>query len=25
VNEQGYLDPADVGKTMSKYATDVVR
>ena len=25
VNEQGMLDPADVGRTMAKYATDVVR
>jgi mannose-6-phosphate isomerase-like protein (cupin superfamily) len=25
VNEQGVLDPADIGRTMAKYATDVVR
>ena len=25
VNEQGMLDPADIGRTMSKYATDIVR
>ncbi len=25
VNEQGMLDPADIGRTMAKYATDVVR
>ena len=25
VDEQGMLDPADVGRTMAKYATDVVR
>ena len=25
VNEQGQLDLADVGKTMAKYATDVIR
>ncbi len=24
-NEQGMLDPADIGRTMAKYATDVVR
>src|SRR2546426_12584079 len=25
VNQQGMLDPADIGRTMAKYATDVVR
>jgi len=25
VNEQGMLDPADIGRTMANYATDVVR
>jgi hypothetical protein len=25
VNEQGMLDPADIGRTMAKYATGVVR
>ena len=25
VNEQGMLGPADIGRTMAKYATDVVR
>ena len=25
VNEEGMLDPADIGRTMAKYATDVVR
>ena len=25
VNEQGMLDPGDIGRTMAKYATDVVR
>lgn len=25
VDEQGFLDPADIGKTMTQYATDVVR
>jgi len=25
VDEQGLLNPADIGRTMAKYATDVVR
>ena len=25
VNEQGLLDPADIGRTMAAYATEVVR
>ena len=25
VNEQGLLDPSDIGKTMAKYATEVIR
>ena len=25
VNAQGLLDPADIGRTMARYATDVVR
>jgi quercetin dioxygenase-like cupin family protein len=25
MNEQGMLDPADIGRTMAKYATEVIR